>query len=43
MLDNIQGDREVNDYIIDNALMQLLESERIKESIRNFEMDMWSY
>ncbi|SEL65724.1 protein involved in gliding motility GldN [Aquimarina amphilecti] len=41
--DNIQGDREVNDYIIDNALMQLLESERIKESIRNFEMDMWSY
>ena len=41
--DNIQGDREVNDYIVDNALMQLLESERIKESIRNFEMDMWSY
>jgi len=41
--DNIQGDREVNDYVIDNALMQLLESERIKESIRNFEMDMWSY
>jgi len=41
--DNIQGDREVNEYIIDNALMQLLESERIKESIRNFEMDMWSY
>ncbi|UZO81414.1 gliding motility protein GldN [Aquimarina sp. ERC-38] len=41
--DNIQGDREVDDYIVDNALMQLLESERIKESIRNFEMDMWSY
>ena len=41
--DNIQGDREVNDYVIDNALFQLLESERIKESIRNFEMDMWSY
>ncbi|WP_109098148.1 gliding motility protein GldN [Aquimarina sp. AU58] len=41
--DNIQGDREIKDYVIDNALMQLLESERIKESIRNFEMDMWSY
>ncbi|MEW7277855.1 gliding motility protein GldN [Aquimarina sp. 2201CG1-2-11] len=41
--DNIQGDREIKDYIVDNALMQLLESERIKESIRNFEMDMWSY
>ncbi len=41
--DNEQGDRSINDYIVDNALMQLLESERIKESIRNFEMDMWSY
>ncbi len=41
--DNIQGDRSVKEYVIDNALMQLLESERIKESIRNFEMDMWSY
>ncbi|TPN87179.1 type IX secretion system ring subunit PorN/GldN [Aquimarina algicola] len=41
--DNIQGDREIKDYVVDNALMQLLESERIKESIRNFEMDMWSY
>lgn len=41
--DNIQGDRTIAEYVIDNALMQLLESERIKESIRNFEMDMWSY
>ncbi|MBQ4820780.1 gliding motility protein GldN [Aquimarina sp. MMG016] len=41
--DNEQGDREIKDYIVDNALMQLLESERIKESIRNFEMDMWAY
>jgi hypothetical protein len=24
-------------------LMQLLESERIKEKIRNLEQDMWSY
>ena len=26
-----------------NSLMQLLESERIKEKIRNFEHDMWSW
>ena len=41
--DNVQGDREVNEYITENAFMQLLESERIKERIRNFEQDMWNY
>ncbi len=41
--DNVQGDREVNDYISNNAFMQLLESQRIKEQIRNFEADMWNY
>lgn len=41
--ENVQGDREVNEYIVDNAFMQLLESERIKEQIRNFEQDMWNY
>jgi hypothetical protein len=41
--ENVYGDREVKDYIADNALMQLLESERIREKIRNFEQDMWSY
>ena len=41
--DNVQGDRQVKDYISDNALMQLLESDRIKERIRNLEMDMWNY
>lgn len=40
--DNVYGDREIKDYISDNSLMQLLEAERIKESIRNVEMDMWS-
>ena len=40
---NVQGDRAVNEYITDNALMQLLESDRIKEKIRNFEQDMWTY
>ncbi len=41
--DNEYGDREIKDYITDNALMQLLESERIKESIRNTEIDLWNY
>jgi len=41
--DNVQGDRGVADYINDNALMQLLESERIREVIRNIEIDLWNY
>lgn len=41
--DNVQGDRQVNEYISNNAFMQLLESQRIKEQIRNFEADMWNY
>ncbi len=41
--ENVYGDREVKDYVKDNALMQLLESERIKDKIRNFEQDMWNY
>lgn len=41
--ENIQGDRAISEYINNNALMQLLESDRIKEKIRNFEQDMWSY
>ncbi|MFC0604599.1 type IX secretion system ring protein PorN/GldN [Winogradskyella pulchriflava] len=41
--ENVYGDREVTEYIAENALMQLLESERIKDKIRDFEQDMWSY
>lgn len=41
--DNIHGDREIKDYISDNALFQLLESKRIKEVIRDREQDMWAY
>ncbi|MDT0641312.1 gliding motility protein GldN [Zunongwangia sp. F363] len=41
--ENVQGDREVEEYIPENAFMQLLESQRIKEQIRNFEQDMWNY
>ncbi|MBD0832834.1 type IX secretion system ring subunit PorN/GldN [Aestuariibaculum sediminum] len=41
--ENVQQDRAINEYVTDNALMQLLESERIKEKIRDFELDMWTY
>lgn len=41
--ENVYGDRSVKDYVADNALMQLMESDRIKEKIRNFEQDMWAY
>ncbi|QTY28120.1 gliding motility protein GldN [Flavobacterium sp. CS20] len=40
---NIYEDREIENYIQDNALMQLLEARRLKEQIRNFELDMWTY
>ena len=42
-VDNIQEDRAVKDYIAENSMMQLLESQRLKDEIRNFESDMWNY
>ncbi|MBS7252462.1 type IX secretion system ring subunit PorN/GldN [Flavobacterium branchiicola] len=41
--ENMYGDREIKEYMKDNAQAQLLESERVKEKIRNFEEDMWNY
>ena len=41
--ENVYGDREIQQYMKDNAQNQLLESERVKEKIRNFESDMWNY
>jgi len=41
--ENVYENRDIKSYIIDNAFMRLLESERIKEKIRNFEHDMWSW
>ncbi|TDQ30234.1 type IX secretion system ring subunit PorN/GldN [Tenacibaculum caenipelagi] len=41
--ENIYGDRAISDYIRGNSLFQLLEANRIKEGIRNKEMDMWNY
>ena len=42
-IDNVYGDREIDQYMVENSLMQLLESNRIKDVIRNFESDMWNY
>lgn len=41
--ENIYGNRAIEDYIRGNSLFQLLEANRIKESIRNKEIDMWNY
>jgi len=41
--ENVYGDREIADYLKDNSQMQLLESERVKSKIRDFEQDMWNY
>lgn len=41
--ENVYGDRKIDEYMKDNSQMQLLESERVKEKIRNFEQDMWNY
>jgi gliding motility associated protien GldN len=41
--ENVFGDRDIKNYMIDNAQNQLLESERIKDKIRSFEQDMWNY
>ena len=40
--ENVYEDREVKDYIFEDALRQLLESQRIKSVIRDFEQDMWN-
>lgn len=41
--ENVYGDRLIKDYMKENSQMQLLESERVKEKIRDFEQDMWNY
>ena len=41
--ENIYDNRKIADYIKGNALFQLLEARKIKEDIRNKEMDMWNY
>ena len=41
--ENVYGNRAVADYVRGNSLFQLLEADKIKEDIRNKEMDMWNY
>jgi len=41
--ENIYGNRAISDYVRGNSLFQLLEADKIKEDIRNREMDMWNY
>ena len=41
--ENIYGNRDVSQYVKGNALFQVLESDRIRESIRDKELDMWNY
>ena len=41
--ENIYGNRAISDYVRGNSLFQLLEANKIKEEIRNKEMDMWNY
>lgn len=41
--ENIYGNRAISDYVRGNSLFQLLEADKIKEDIRNKEIDMWNY
>ena len=41
--ENIFGDRDVSEYVKGNSLFQVIESNKIKDEIRNKELDMWSY
>jgi len=41
--ENVYEDRTIDKYIPNDALMQLLESDRIKTKIRDFELDQWQY
>ena len=41
--ENVYGNRKISDYVRGNSLFQLLEADKIKEDVRNREMDMWNY
>jgi len=40
---NVYGNRKVTEYVKNNSLFQVIESQKIKESIRDYELDMWDY
>lgn len=39
--ENIYDDRLIRDYVTESSMEQLFEAERIKETILNFELDIW--
>ena len=41
--ENIYDNRKIADYVRGNSLFQLLEADKIKEDLRNREIDMWNY
>ncbi len=41
-VDNVFNDRAINRYVVDDPFMQLIESERLKTVIRDFEQDLWA-
>ncbi len=41
--ENVNDDRAIAGYKPNDAMDQLLESERVKEKIRDYEHDMWNY
>ena len=41
--ENVYGNRDISEYIKNNALFQVLEAMKIKENIRDKEIDMWNY
>lgn len=41
--ENVYGNRDVSHYVKGNALFQVLESDRIREIIRDKELDLWNY
>ena len=41
--ENVYGNRKVTEYVKNNSLFQVIESQKIRESIRDYELDMWNY
>jgi gliding motility associated protien GldN len=41
--ENVNDDRAIAGYKPNDAMDQLLESERVKDKIRDYEHDMWNY
>ena len=42
-VENMYGNRDIAEYVKGNSLFQVLESNKIREQIRDKELDMWNY